>query len=356
MSNLRAYFLAVIVTIGVVGQIQSQDSQFSQFYANPLYLNPALTGSHSGTFRLMSNYRSQWGSAIENPFTTLSAGGDLKFQINNGGNFSDGHDIAAVGIQFFSDRVASFDYNITQISLFGAYHKLLSNNSKSYLSAGFQLGLGQRSINYEDVTFGDQFNGVNQYTFPTMEILPANSLAYPDVSFGLHYSITPKKNKGVYLGVAYQHFNEPNTSFFDNDLRTGDEFDPFKQNAKITGHLSLAFPINRAATFQPRAIYIAQGPYTSSIVGGNLQYELVDSDEVSTHLGAWVRMTDNLTTFEPTDIIISAAYQKKGLQIGFSYDIHLRDLTGSQFGQGTFELSISYIGEHENTNQICPDF
>ena len=37
----------------------SQDLEFTQFYANPLYLNPAFAGSH-GCPRVSMNYRDQW--------------------------------------------------------------------------------------------------------------------------------------------------------------------------------------------------------------------------------------------------------------------------------------------------------
>lgn len=218
------HFLRVVVlilTFGLVSSISGQDSQFSQFYANPLYLNPALTGSHSGTYRLMSSYRSQWASALDNPFTTYTAGGDIRFTLRNeSGSYSTGNDIVAVGVQFFSDRISQFDYNTNQLSFFGAYHKLLDAKTNQYLSAGIQLGLAQRGINYEDLTFQDQFDGVDQYNLPTAESLPANVLAYSDVAIGLHYSVKPSTDKGFFLGMAYHHLNQPNISFFDRDLST----------------------------------------------------------------------------------------------------------------------------------------
>ena len=52
-------------------RVTAQDPQFSQFYAAPLYLNPALAGS-TGQARAGINYRSQW-PAIDANFTTMSA-------------------------------------------------------------------------------------------------------------------------------------------------------------------------------------------------------------------------------------------------------------------------------------------
>ena len=107
---------------------------------------------------------------------------------------------------------------------------------------------------------------------------------------------------------------------------------------------------------QPRGIYIKQGAISTFVLGSNLKYNIFDSNGVALHLGAWLRGTDNLTTFQPTDIILSTGYEYNGLLIGFSYDAHLRPLTGSALGQSIFELSIVHTGEHDNEYQICPQF
>ena len=45
----------------IAAQVCAQAPQFSQFYTNPLYQNPALAGD-AGTPRLIVNYRNQWPS------------------------------------------------------------------------------------------------------------------------------------------------------------------------------------------------------------------------------------------------------------------------------------------------------
>src|SRR5215213_2031645 len=61
--------IAFILLIG--GTVTAQDPQFSQFYAAPLYLNPAFAGS-TNQARAGINYRNQW-PAIDANFTTMSA-------------------------------------------------------------------------------------------------------------------------------------------------------------------------------------------------------------------------------------------------------------------------------------------
>ena len=349
--------LCGLFALGVLAQTTAQDAQFSQFYANPIYLNPALTGSHSGTYRVMMSYRSQWAGALENPFVTYSAGGDVKFRLrNSSGSYTTGNDIVAVGVQFFSDRVNQFDYDINHLAFTGAYHKMLNPKVNQYLSAGIQFAIGQRGINYEDLTFQDQFNGVDQFNFPTQEGLPANSIAYSDMAIGLHYSVQPKPDQGFYLGLSYFHWNKPNISLFSRDTRIIDEYQPYQLDPKLTVHGGFSFNRSDLLAIQPRVIYVQQGQASTIIAGSNLKYRMVDSDGVAFHLGGWMRASDNLTTFQPTDIIISGAYEKNGLLIGISYDYNLRTFTNNRLGNGTFELSISYIGEHESENNICPDF
>ncbi|TDE12008.1 PorP/SprF family type IX secretion system membrane protein [Dyadobacter psychrotolerans] len=50
--------------------ILAQSPQFSQFYSNPIYTNPAFAGD-AGTPRFIANYRNQWAS-VGTPFQTAA--------------------------------------------------------------------------------------------------------------------------------------------------------------------------------------------------------------------------------------------------------------------------------------------
>ena len=63
--------------------VTAQDPQFSQFYAAPLYLNPAFAGS-TGQARVGMNYRNQW-PAIDANFNTISAYADFYLEDINSG-------------------------------------------------------------------------------------------------------------------------------------------------------------------------------------------------------------------------------------------------------------------------------
>src|SRR3979411_2133223 len=81
--------------------LRAQDPGFSQFFASPLTLNPALTGKFNGTLRVAGNYRNQWPQ-INNAFVTSTISVDGNILANK---ISAG-DAWGVGLMAMSDRTA----------------------------------------------------------------------------------------------------------------------------------------------------------------------------------------------------------------------------------------------------------
>ena len=60
--------ILMILSLGTT--VQAQDPQFSQFYAAPLYTNPAFTGL-TNQHRFVANVRDQW-PGLSNDFLSTS--------------------------------------------------------------------------------------------------------------------------------------------------------------------------------------------------------------------------------------------------------------------------------------------
>eukprot|EP01041_Mallomonas_annulata_P040073 gene40073-63899_t len=73
----------MVVGLGSTSELFAQDPTFTQFYANPIYLNPAFAGS-SGCPRFNMNYRNEWPSLSSN-YVTYSASYDSYFKGISGG-------------------------------------------------------------------------------------------------------------------------------------------------------------------------------------------------------------------------------------------------------------------------------
>ncbi|MDZ7648916.1 MAG: type IX secretion system membrane protein PorP/SprF [Cytophagales bacterium] len=57
----------LLLFLGMGMAAHAQDPQFSQYYAAPLYLNPAFTGT-TQDHRFITNYRNQWPNAARGLF------------------------------------------------------------------------------------------------------------------------------------------------------------------------------------------------------------------------------------------------------------------------------------------------
>ena len=59
MAKKLIFTFTAFVLTSIFFSTKAQDATFSQFYANPTYLNPALAGSGICP-RVSLNYRNQW--------------------------------------------------------------------------------------------------------------------------------------------------------------------------------------------------------------------------------------------------------------------------------------------------------
>ena len=80
----KCIFLAFLIAPLLFEKASCQDPQFSQFYAAPLYLNPAFAGSALEA-RIGLNYRNQWPQISNANFETFAAYFDTYFDEYNSG-------------------------------------------------------------------------------------------------------------------------------------------------------------------------------------------------------------------------------------------------------------------------------
>lgn len=356
ISPLRAQhiFFVLLLSFVSVSKGSGQDAHFSQFYASPLTLNPALAGTAAGTYRVAVNYRDQWRGALDNPLRTFSFAGDLNFAVSEDKN---NPDLVGMGFLFYSDRVDQFDLNTNQVALIGSFHKSLDQRDRKYIGIGLQMGLSQKSINYEDLTFQDQFNAIDGFTLPSGELLPQNSLAYADFAVGLNYHAANSEKTKYDIGVSYAHFNGPNVSFYRNDINPNpDLITENVLNSKLTAHFSASFRRGQKLDIQPRLLMLNQGPDTEINVGNNFKFMLDDRGTKYLHMGPWIRAVNNIDGFGLESIVAAVGLELNGMIIGVSYDHSLGDLLTDRVGLNALEISITFIGEHENEDNFCPTF
>ena len=322
MKSFIQLFLTLFLLLFSMKSI-AQDPHFSQFYANPMYLNPAYTGiNYCPTWVL--NYRNQW-PALPGDYVTYSTTVDFGVQEIHGG----------LGLIALHDNAGSGVLKTTNISLLYSYHNYLS--SSTLLTAGFQFSYLQRTLDTNHF-FGDQIDELYGFIYPTFDPLANNdylNAGYADLSAGL--ALTMDK---YWVGLALHHLTEPNYSFLEAN-NTG------KLPMKITLHGGSSVGIkdlgwfnntfiSRFKVFKPHLIIQKQAVSSQINIGGNLE-----SDKMALGL-AYRRGFNNsdaiiiLMGYELNQSASAAFFQR--IRIGYSYDLTVSKL-GISSG-GSHEISI----------------
>lgn len=326
----------------------AQDFHFSQFYASPLNLNPALTGAFNGKYRVALISRDQWGAVTPSSFRTLSAAVDLRFNVNEKKVMKD---VASIGMVFNSDKASIFGYNANSIQLSGAYTKSLNVENSQFLTAAIQGGLGQRNINFDNFDFPNEFNGINGFSLGANENLPTNNFAYPDLSTGINYTYSPKRNKVLFLGAAIHHLFSPNISFFEKE-KGGNQV----LLKKYSVHASAQLPLGFKVTYSPRVYLASQGAHAQLNMGTNFRFQFTDYGSTAFHTGAWIRGVRNTKSVGFDAASVMVGYELNNFLLGLSYDLNLKGLSAYNRNQGAFEFSIGYLGNYDNDTILCPKF
>src|SRR5689334_16634825 len=180
MRRFTGFLVALFLTLAA----SAQDPNFSQFFASPLTLNPALTGKFDGVVRVAGNYRNQWPT-INNAYTTYTASidaGILKGRVPEFDQFG-------IGVLGFSDKSGNGVLQNNSIAVSTAYHKALDENGYSQFGLGFQGSFVTKNLDVTKVKFLDQlrsdgFTGLTEEVFTQQQL----NLSYFDMNVGLLYN------------------------------------------------------------------------------------------------------------------------------------------------------------------------
>ena len=176
----------------------AQDPAFSQFFASPLTLNPALTGKFNGDVRVAGNYRDQWPT-INNAFITSTVSADLPIFKNR----LPPNNTWGVGIMGMSDKTASGALNSNYLSLSTAYHISVDQDGYHQVGIGFQGTYATKTLDGTKLHFEDQLDQQGGWTLPSSEPVSGHqvNLNYFDMNVGLLYNGTTTGANNFYFGV-----------------------------------------------------------------------------------------------------------------------------------------------------------
>ncbi len=298
-------------------ELKAQDPQFTQFYANPLYLNPAFAGNVRCP-RVCLNYRNQWPNLGGN-FVTYSASYDQHVDALSGG----------LGLIVTSDNQARGTLNTTQASLIYSY--LISPNRNFSLKFGLQAGFFQKSLDRTKLNFGDMIDARRGFVWNTNEQIPAQTKTNLDFSAGvLGYS------KRYFVGAAVHHLTQPEEGFQGNA----------KLPLKITGHAGAMIPLEKGSEsfISPNILFQQQQNFTQL----NLGMYFIKDMFVG---GLWYRNSDA--------VIVLLGLQTDHMKIGYSYDVTVSKLSANTAGSHEVSVQFNFSCKSKRPKyrlMSCPSF
>lgn len=302
---------------------QAQDVQFSQFYAAPMYLNPAFTGSSEMT-RVGFNFRNQWPS-LDQTFVVFSAYADHFIDSKNSG----------IGIIINGSRESLTGFQNNEIGLLYSYRLRVGENG--FLHLGAQGSYSTRSASFDEVILSTQLDidrGIVNLG-NAIPIMDDRNRTFGDFHSGLLYY-----NRKYWFGISGHHLLRPELSYLSDDqdrlplkyaVQSGLKFDllagkinDYFNNTQQERTLSFAFN------------YKKQGVYDQLDFGTELYLEPLI-------FGLWYRGLPTNFGLPNNEALITmlGITLDSGLDLGYSYDFTLSRLGWRNSG-GAHELSIRY--------------
>ncbi len=327
---------------------QAQDVHFSQYFTSPMTLNPANTGLVNRNFRVAANYRQQWAAVTSNPYETYSLSFDGTLMKNRFGN----GDALGYGILLLNDQAGVGQLTNSTLGLSLAYHHAFGRNKDQYISLGVQTYLVNKSIDFQKLIFGSQWDPASGTVIDggSGEIFNNNREGYTDFNTGAMYSGKVGKNATMYSGLSFYHVTRPNETFLNS---------PNKIHSRVAGYLGGSFEVTDYIVTYGSAMYQQQGPQSEFMIGGaagfvmNPHHDFDNTDNVF-YLGAWYRYGDAIIPYIGLDF--------SQFTFGLTYDATISTLANASSGTGAYELSMIYNGfypqatKREQYNFSCPKF
>ena len=314
MKRTSLYKIILPAFALVLGKSYAQDERFSQSYANPLRINPAIMGAnHDIKFGL--NYRSQW-AFIEKGYKTYSATAMYPYKLKDNKGKID------AGINLMSDKAGAF--SSTDLALSLSYSKEISPNNN--LCLALLGGYIQKSLDMASQTFDAQYvNGKFDASNPTNEANLSDKVSHQDMGFGFTWFYNPHRTESrinAYLGIAGYHLNEPNQSLTGAEGTLPMRFS-YQAGVKIFGEnkfdLSPAIRVNN----QNGNIEPAAGLYADYSFNPTLKFVI----------GGWYRPHD------ANAIVIG--FEHSNFTLGYSYDMVTGGLNDAKGNVKAHEISLS---------------
>ncbi|MFH2141166.1 MAG: PorP/SprF family type IX secretion system membrane protein [Bacteroidota bacterium] len=317
--------------------LYSQDLQLTQFYASPLYLNPAFTGANADS-RISTNYRNQWAS-LPGTYSSFLLSYDYYLHQYRSG----------VGVILTSDKSGTQGLGNNMLAISYAYD--FKFNRIWSLTAGLRMGYAYRTLDFSKLLFGDQIarnaSSSLQTTFP-------EKVNFLDISTGVLVFSSME-----WIGISFNHINGPDESFLGKEV-------PLPIKGSVHGGKNFLLESGGSGPKEDKPIittafqYRFQKKYDQFDLGVYFKKPMYFA-------GIWYRGLPGFKAYkkgypnhDSFSFLMGVVY-KKSLTMGYSFDFTISNLTMTTGGSHEISLSYIFINPNKTKKQrskiiSCPKF
>lgn len=315
MKILHRHFILFYILL-LSGYASGQDAHFSQYFNNPLFINPAHAGNGINYVRASVFYRNQWNT-VASPFRSQS--------------FAVDKSVKRFGIGLVLSNNSAGSDGIRQMNILGnlTYIQPLDKEKINKVAIGVQLGIMQKSFDPSKMSFDNQYTVDHGYdpNASNGEIFSNTKVNRPDINAGILYTrnlAIPDKIFKPFAGISISHLTQPKESFI---------IDENKLPIKISINGGAGVALSKQLELRPSVLFVKQENFKEVNVGMLANFSLDNMNVLQ--LGIYNRMKDA--------VIAYAGYQVSNFFLGISYDINTSALSNSTKSRGGFEISLTYV-------------
>ncbi len=333
IPGMRGWLL--LLTLGwAASRVQpaaGQHPHFSQYYAAPLYLNPALPVLEKSGY-VGINYRDQWRS-LGFPQKT----GQLSLVLPVYGRSPERAALGTLGATAYNDVLGeNSSFRTTGAAL--SVSRALYSRPSHLLAAGVQAGITQHRLDATGLQWGSQYDpsvGFNPGLAPAAAPLAEQRL-FPVLHAGLlwhhnHFRGEEEPAWSLFAGLAAGNLNRP-----DESLLAGEKS---RLPVLYKFHGGLRWRVSPRVGVSPNWLVMRQHGVHQVNAGAYLDYAVTAANRgqampLQLSVGAWYRLGDAF--------IWSVGTACKNYTFGFSYDVNVSSLRYATGGRGAYEFSLAY--------------
>ncbi len=325
-KRLHIVFIALVGAV-VTCNVSAQDPQFTQFYANKMYLAPSFAGATKQN-RASLIYRNQW-SGIPGAFNTVAFSFDHFFPTFNSG----------LGVLVVRDVAGTGRLGMTGAGMAYSYDFQVNDNLHIRPGLGFQYTM--YGIDFARLTFSDELLSGSS---STIEQPPErNFVGALDGSTSLLVYASK-----FWSGLTVEHLLRPNESFYSNAAYVPVRYSLFggfqvvkrgKLLRPIDESLSIAYMYRQQK--DKKQLDLGLYWYKSPIV-----------------MGFWYRGIPGLNSDRGDAIAVLLGFKIDKFSVGYSYDFTISNLINSTHGSHEISLVFEFQTTHRKKIHAipCPEF